>query len=63
MTYLRADYNVDRADSLLHNTMMDSNPLGELSVIRIVQVSTLYNAFKSKYTPEYTLSSSDQVCA
>ena len=62
MTYLRADYNVDRADSLSHNTMMDS-PLGELSVIRIVQVSTLYNAFKSKYTPEYTLSSSDQVCA
>ena len=52
MTYLRADYNVDRADSLSHNTM-----------IRIVQVSTLYNAFKSKYTPEYTLSSSDQVCA
>lgn len=61
MTYLRADYNVDRADSLLHNTMMA--PLGELSVIQIVQVSTLYNAFKSKYTPEYTLSSSDQVCA
>nr|DAT50267.1 MAG TPA: hypothetical protein [Caudoviricetes sp.] len=27
MTCLRADYNVDRADSLLHNTMMDSNHL------------------------------------
>jgi len=26
MTYLRADYNVDRADSLSHSTMMDSTP-------------------------------------